>query len=103
MPIDIMVRAFASGLREWGSIPGRVILKKKKKKKKRYFMPPCLTLSIIRYRSRVKEAIQRKELHPLLHPSVVAIEKGAFGLPPTMVSELTKLFTYKSELLTPQN
>ena len=39
--------------------------KKKKKKKKenkdRYSMPPCLTLSIIRYRSRVSGTVQEKE------------------------------------------
>ena len=44
--------------------------------KKWYFIPPCLTLSIIRYVSRVK---WRKEWRPPLHLSVVAIEKGAFG------------------------
>ena len=45
----------------------------------------CLiALSIIRYGSRVKWSIQRKELWPSLHLSVVTIEKGAFGLPSTM-------------------
>ena len=44
-------------------------------------MPSCLTLSIIRYRSMVSEGISGKEQHPPLHLSVVAIEKGAFGLP----------------------
>ena len=46
--------------------------------KKWYLMSPCLTLSIIRYRSRVKWSNQGKELHPPLHLGVVAIEKGAF-------------------------
>ena len=40
-------------------------------------MPTCLTLSIIRYISRVKE--QR----PPQHFRVVAIEKGDFGAPST--------------------
>ena len=34
--------------------------KKKKRKKKEYPMPTCLTLSIIRYSSRVSGVIQRK-------------------------------------------
>ena len=53
--------------------------------KNRYLMPPCLTLSIIRYGSRVSEAIQGKELHPPLHLSVVVIVKGAFQLPSNTV------------------
>ena len=42
--IGLMSRVFTSGLRDWGSIPGRVI----PKTKKWYLMPPCLTLSIIK-------------------------------------------------------
>ena len=45
-----MVRGFANGTRDRGSIPGWVI----PKTQKWYLMPPCLTLSIIRYVSRVK-------------------------------------------------
>ena len=45
-----MVRVFSNGPGDLGSIPGRVI----PKTLKRYLMPPCLTLSIIRYGSRVK-------------------------------------------------
>ena len=44
-------------------------------------MPPCLTLSIIRYRLRVSGTIQEKEKHPTLYYSVVAIEKGASSCP----------------------
>ena len=55
----------------------RVILKTQKW----YLMPPCLTLNIIRYGSRVCEAILGKEQRPPLHLSVVAIEKGAFRSP----------------------
>ena len=43
-------RAFANGPGDQGLIPFRVI----PKTPKRYLMPPCLTLSIIRYGSRVK-------------------------------------------------
>ena len=42
-----MVRKFANGLGDLGSIPGQIIPKTKK-------IPPCLTLSITRYASRVK-------------------------------------------------
>ena len=45
-----MLRVFANGLGDLGLIPGRVI----PKTQKWYLMPPCLTLSIIRYGSRVK-------------------------------------------------
>ena len=45
-----MGRVFANGLEDKDSIPGRV---RQKKEKKRYLIPPCLTLSIIRYGSRV--------------------------------------------------
>ena len=44
-------------------------------------MLPCLTLSIIRYGSRVNWAIEEKELTHPLHLDVVAIEKGAFSSP----------------------
>ena len=54
-------------------------------------MPPCLTLRIIRYGSRVSGAIPGRDLCPLLHLSLVAIEKGAFGLSSTMVDQLTYL------------
>ena len=50
--------AFTNGPGGQGSIPGQVIpktsKKKKKKKKRGYLIPPCLALSIIRYRSMVK-------------------------------------------------
>ena len=55
--------------------------------KKWYLMPPCLTLKIIRYGSRVKWSNPRERSSaPSLHLGVVAIEKGAFGLPSTMVA-----------------
>ena len=46
--------------------------------KKHYLILPCLTLSIIRYESKVKWSNPGKEWHPSLHLGVVAIEKGAF-------------------------
>ena len=57
--------------------------------KKCYLMPPYLTLSIIRYGSRVSGTIQGKELCPSLHLGEVTIEKRTFGWPLTMVSQLT--------------
>ena len=55
--IDIVGRVFTNDLRDRGSIPGRV----KPKIKKWNLVLPCLTVSIIRYGSRVSGIIQRKE------------------------------------------
>ena len=46
--IGLLGRVFTNGLGDWGSIPGQVIPKTQK------MISPCLTLSIMRYRSRVK-------------------------------------------------
>ena len=51
---------FANRLGDLGSIPGRVI----PKTQKWYLMPPCLTLSIIRYGSRVKWSNPGKGVAP---------------------------------------
>ena len=68
-----MDRVFANGPGDLGSIPGRVIPKT--------LIPPCLTLSILRYVSRVKWSNPGKGVAPNhVHISVVAIEKGAFLL-----------------------
>ena len=53
-----------------------------------YLMPSCLTVSIIRYRSRVNGTIQEK-YRPHQHLGVVAIEKGAFESLSTTVGQLT--------------
>ena len=76
-----------------------------------YLMPPCLTLSIIRYGSRVKWSNPGKGVAPSPTPyrkaiekaafgsqaiesfGSKAIEKGAFGSPSTMVAYFT-YFTY---------
>ena len=60
--------------------------------KKWYLMPPCLTLSIIRYVSRVKWSNPGKGVAPSPHLSVVGIEKGAFGSPSTMVANFSYFF-----------
>ena len=62
--------------------------------KKRYLMPPCLTLSIIRYASKVKWSNPGNGLHPPLHLSVVAIERGVFGSPSNAVANFTFLMLY---------
>ena len=48
----MMVRVYANGPGHLGSIPDREI----PKAKKTYLVSPCLTLSIISYRSRVKSS-----------------------------------------------
>ena len=45
-----MGKVFANGLVDQGSIPDRVL----PKTKKWYLIPPCLTLSIIKYVSEIK-------------------------------------------------
>ena len=72
-----MSRVFANGPRDQSSISGRVV----PKTQKWYLMLPCLTLSIKRLGSRVKCSNPGKGVTP--SPTVVAIEKGAFGLPST--------------------
>ena len=47
--------------------------------RKWYLVPPCFTLSVIKYWSRVSEAIQGEKYFPPLYLGVEAIEKGAFG------------------------
>ena len=81
----VMVRVFANGPGDLGSIPGRVIPKTQKMD----LMPPCLTLNIIRYGSRVKWSNPGKGVAPYPTPCVVAIEKGAFGSPSTKVANFT--------------
>ena len=50
-------RVFTNRLGDWDSIPGQFI----QKTQKWHLMPLCLTLSIIRYGSRVSGVIQGKE------------------------------------------
>ena len=85
-----MVRVFANGPGNGSSIPGRVI----PKTEKQYLMPPSLTLSIIRKRSRVSGAIQGKKWCPPLHLGVVAVEKEAFGSPSISVGQLIYIYIY---------
>ena len=57
-------------------------------------MCPCLRLSILKYGSRARGAIQEKEKHLPLYLGVVAIEKGVWRLSSTMVSQLIYIYIY---------
>ena len=59
-------------------------------------MHPYLTLSIIRYGSRVKWNNPGKGVAPSLHLGVVAIEKGAFRSPLTMIVNFTFIYVGSS-------
>ena len=68
IPVNVLVaREFDNDPGNRSSIPRQVILKKKIKK--RYLIPPWLTLSIIRYGSRVSGAIQEVTSSPKLRCS----------------------------------
>ena len=69
--IGLAVRVFNNGSGDWGSIPGRVIPKTQK------MMPPCLTLSIIRYGSRVKWSNPRKGVALSSTPRCCSYWKGS--------------------------
>ena len=84
-----MVRVFTNGPGDQDSIPVQVIPKTQKRA-----LNATLSLSIISYRSRASGAIQEKELCPLLHLGVQAIEKGAFGSPSTTVSQFMYIYIY---------
>ena len=60
--IGLVGRVFINGLGDYGSIQGEVI--PKIKKKKWFLIPPCLTLSMIRYISRVKWSNPGKGVAP---------------------------------------
>ena len=83
--IGIIVRVFASGPGNLGSIPGRIILKE---------MVLCLTLSIKRYVSRVKWSNLGKGVAPPLHLGVVAIKKRAFKSSSTTVANFIYIYIY---------
>ena len=85
-----MVRVFANGPGDLGSLPGRVIPKTQK------MVLDASLLNTQHYKVRIKGSgtIQGKELRPLLHLGVVAIGKGAFGSPLTMVANFTYFISF---------
>ena len=86
--IGLMSRMFANRSGDRGSIPGRVIPKTQK------MVLGVTLLNTQHYMVSIKgkvEAILGMEEGPPLHLGVVAIEKGAFGLPSTTVANFTLL------------
>ena len=81
-----MGRVFANGLGDLGSIPDRVIPKTFK------MVLDTALLNTQQYKIRIKGKVEqsrgRSSALPL-HLGVVAIEKGAFGLPSTMAANFT--------------
>ena len=55
------------------------------------------------YKVQIKGKVEqsRERVAPSLHLGVVAIEKGAFGLPSTMVANFTLYFRYATETSPP--
>ena len=84
-----MGRVFASGPRDIGSIPGRVIPKTLK---------IVLDTSLIyarQYKVRIKGKVeQSREKSSALHLGVVAIEKAPFWLPSTTVANFTYIYVF---------
>ena len=82
------VRVFANGPGDLGSIPGRVIPKTQK------MVLDASLLNTQHYKVRIKGKVEqsREGVAPPLHLGVVAIEKGAFGLPSTMVANFTYIW-----------
>ncbi len=86
-----MVRVFANCPGDVGSIPGRVMPKTQK------MVLDASLLNAQHYKGRIKGKVEKgKELRPPLHLGVVAIEKGAFGSPSTMVANFTFYRFFKS-------
>ena len=79
---------FANGPGDLGSIPGRVIPKTQK------MVLDASLLNTQHYKVRIKGKVEQswEGVAPSLHLGVVAIEKGAFGSPLTMVANFTLLF-----------
>ena len=79
----LAVRVFANDPGYLGSIPGRVIPKTQK------MVLDASLLNTQHYKVRIKSKVEQSRERsnaPTLHLGVVAIEKGAFGSPSTMVT-----------------
>ena len=86
------VRVVTNGPGDLGSIPGRVI----PKTQKWYLMPPCLTLSIIKYGSRVKWSNPGKGVAPSPTPCCSSYRKGSLRVTLGYGCQLTYLLVCKS-------
>ena len=88
--IGMMVRVFANGPGDQGSIPGRVIPKTQK------MVLDAALLNTQHYKVRIKGKVEQSRERSSALPQqlgVVAIEKGTFGSPSTKVANFTN-FTY---------
>ena len=90
-----MVRVFANGPGDLGSIPGWVI----PKTQKLYLMPPYLTLNIIKCGSRVKWSNPRKGVAPSPTPRCRSYRKESPQLTLYNGGQLYLLYIYKQGLV----
>ena len=72
------------------------LVKSYQRLKKWYLIPPCLTLSIIRYVSRVKRSNQGKEVAPSPIPQCSSYWKGSLQVTLDYSHQLYLLFYYYS-------
>ena len=84
----LVVRVFAKDPGDGGSIPGRVI----PKTQKWFLIPPCLTLSIIRYGSMVKWINPGEGVVPFHTPRCRSYLKGTFTFSSTIVGKFLLLY-----------
>ena len=85
-----MVRVFANGPVDLGSMPGRVIPKTQK------IVLDAILLNTQHYKVRIKGQVEQSRKRSSALPySVVAIEKGDFGSPSTKVANFTYLLLLK--------
>ena len=83
--IGLMSRVFTNGLGDLGSIPDQVILKTQK------MVLDATLLNAQHYKVQIKDKVEQSREWSSTLPlqlGVVAIEKGAFGLPSTKVANL---------------
>ena len=80
-----MVKVFADGPGDLGSILGRVIPKTQK------MVLDATLLNTQQYKVRIKGKVEQSRERSSAHLCVVAIEKGAFGSPSTTVANFTYL------------
>ena len=87
--IGIMVKVFANGPGDLGSIPGRVIPKTLK------MVLDASLLNTQHHKVQIKSKVEKsRERSSILHLGVVAIEKGAFGSPSIKVANFTIYFMW---------
>ena len=93
--LALVGRVFANGLGDRDSIPGRVI----PKTWKWYLMPPCLTLIIIRYLSRIKWSNPGKGVAPFPTPWCSSYLKGSLWVVLDYSRQFYLLYTHTMRIL----